>query len=792
MATSISQYVLKVHSRCNLACDHCYVYEHADQSWRTKQQVISSQTVAMAARRIREHAIVHRLADVFVVLHGGEPMLLGKTRMRALLDVLISQVESVADLDLRIHTNGLLLDEQWCAMFREYGVKVGVSLDGDRAANDRHRVFADGRGSHDQVLDALRLLRRPENRHLYAGILCTVDLANDPVAVYRALAAQEPPNLDLLLPHATWERPPYRPVGQRSPYADWLMQVYRCWDRDGRRIPIRIFNSVLSTARGGSSLTEALGTDPGDLLVIDTNGDWEQPDSMKTAFDGAAATGMNVSGHAVDEVAAHPAIVARQGGVAALCATCRACPVVRVCGGGLYAHRFGPDPHARRRSGTDPAEFDHPSVYCADLKALIDAVLAANRIPAPRAVVRAVAGSAVSDEPETPATRPAHELPDGAFDSLASGPGDVASVDALAGVRMSEVRSLVAAVAASEAGWRGPDLRAAADEGWALLCALSRDHPRAVDEVFAHPYTYAWALRCLRPPPAADIDLDRAHLASLAAAAAFRAGFPAELPSPVRDGYAHLPTVGAIAADPGPGRTQVVTLTPGGRPTARGGGRWRMARYLNGPPFRHLAVEDLDPFRDCQQWPAADRLSLPEWWAWRRDLAAAGQHLADTVPGYTRGLVAGLRAVVPLRPTVASTRSASARQAFGAVAVARPGDHAPNGELSGLLLHEFQHVKLNVLLDLHPLSQPGSRARFRVPWRDEPRPPEAALHGTYAFLALTHLHRAEGRAARATYLRYRSWICGVADDLLRATGVLTSAGERFVSGMAIAAESAVT
>ena len=30
----LSQIVLKIHSRCDLACDHCYVYEAADQSWR--------------------------------------------------------------------------------------------------------------------------------------------------------------------------------------------------------------------------------------------------------------------------------------------------------------------------------------------------------------------------------------------------------------------------------------------------------------------------------------------------------------------------------------------------------------------------------------------------------------------------------------------------------------------------------------------------------------------------------------------------------------------------------------
>jgi hypothetical protein len=31
------QIVVKIHSRCNLACDHCYVYEHADQGWRYEE-----------------------------------------------------------------------------------------------------------------------------------------------------------------------------------------------------------------------------------------------------------------------------------------------------------------------------------------------------------------------------------------------------------------------------------------------------------------------------------------------------------------------------------------------------------------------------------------------------------------------------------------------------------------------------------------------------------------------------------------------------------------------------------
>lgn len=56
----------------------------------------------------------------------------------------------------------------------------------------------------------------------------------------------------------------------------------------------------------------------------------------------------------------HPAIVARQIGPAALCRTCRSCPINAICGAGNYPHRY--------RAGSG---FLNPSVYCADLRRLI-------------------------------------------------------------------------------------------------------------------------------------------------------------------------------------------------------------------------------------------------------------------------------------------------------------------------------------------------------------------------------------------------------------------------------------
>jgi uncharacterized protein len=358
------QFVLKVHSRCNLACDYCYVYEHADQSWRSQPLVMSESTLTRAAERIAEHARLHRLTDVWVVLHGGEPLLAGRDRLAFAVSVLRRTVRT-ARVHVSVQTNGVLLDDTFCQLFAELDVKVGISLDGDAAAMDRHRLDPRGRSTHERVVASIDRLRSARWESLYAGLLCTVDIANDPVETYTALLRHRPPMIDLLLPHATWASPPPGAGVGATPYGDWLVAVFDRWYSAPRReTGVRLFEEILSLVLGGRSHTEAIGLSAVDILVVETDGQLEQVDSLKVAYDGAAATGLNVSDHSFDAALAHPGIRARHGGLDALSQECRRCPIVQVCGGGLYAHRF--------RLGTG---FDNPSVYCADLLRLIDHVI---------------------------------------------------------------------------------------------------------------------------------------------------------------------------------------------------------------------------------------------------------------------------------------------------------------------------------------------------------------------------------------------------------------------------------
>ena len=757
MSASVSQYVLKVYGQCDLSCDHCYVYENLDQSWRHKPRSIAGATVAQAAARITEHAGLHQLKQVAVVLHGGEPLLLGYDRMRDVLRTLRTVIDPVMRLRLTIHSNGVRLDERFCDLFAAYDVRVGISLDGDRTANDRHRRFAGGRSSYDKVLQALALLRKAEYRHLFAGILCTVDVANDPIAVYEALLAQDPPRLDLLLPHATWDHPPHLPPGEHAPYAAWLRQIHDRWVADGRPVPIRLFDSLVAAWQGRRSGSEAAGLDPVDLLVIETDGSWEQADSLKIAYDGAPATGFDVFSHSVDEAAAHPGMAGRRAGISGLCPLCRACPLVQACGGGLYAHRY--------KTGSG---FENPSVYCEDLKILIPAVTDAAK-PTRRA-----------REGHEPGGRDL--LLDESFDLLAAGPGDRAAMEALADTRYSVNRALVAAVAASLS--TSGDLGQAAVEGWRLLSALDAGHATAVREILTYPYVGAWAVRCLTGATDAEADMRRAHLAGLAAAVALRAGIDTELALPVRAGSVYLPAVGAFAVDAGTNPIARVHVSGSGITCPQSTGQWLAVRRVDAAGMS-VTVDDIDPFRDCQAWAAAARLPTATWESWRRALTTAAAQLTAELPVYGSVIGAGLRSVVPIRPLASGLRqSATARQAFGAVAVALPEDP---GSLCELLLHEMQHLKLTALGDLFDLFDRTDDRRFWVPWRGDTRPVEGLLHGTYAYVAVAELWRSRAMAAPdaqalGRYRVYRSWVEDAIDTLLRA-GSLRPAGERFVVGM---------
>lgn len=357
------QFVLKIHGRCDLACSYCYVYTMADQRWRARPRVMSRKTMDQTAQRIAEHTRSHGLASIEVIMHGGEPLLAGPDRITHCVSGVRAAVGDDVEVYVNIQTNGTLLDSDYLRLFHELRVSVGVSLDGDQTAQDRNRRRANGRSSYSEVSRALRELSGEQHRALFSGLLCTIDLRNDPITTYESLLCFSPPKVDFLLPHGNWSSPPRDrvPGSPDTPYADWLIAVFERWYGAARQeTHVRMFDEIINVLLGGQSRVEGVGLSPIRMVVVETDGAIEQSDSLASAYHGAAATGMHVVDDSFDAALWLPEFSLRQLGAPTLAAECRVCRVHRICGGGLHVHRF-----SQNRG------FDNASVYCPDLYRLI-------------------------------------------------------------------------------------------------------------------------------------------------------------------------------------------------------------------------------------------------------------------------------------------------------------------------------------------------------------------------------------------------------------------------------------
>ncbi|MFI9050243.1 FxsB family cyclophane-forming radical SAM/SPASM peptide maturase [Streptomyces sp. NPDC053427] len=398
-AAPFRQFVIKIHSRCNLACSYCYIYAGPDRSWRDRPPLVPAATVRQTALRIAEHARTHRLREIRIDLHGGEPLLTGPGPLLDQAAAVRAALPAHCTATFGVQTNGTLLTPYVTDTLAAAGFRLGLSLDGGTPALNRRRLDHAGRPSWPAAARAAGLLR--ERPDAFAGILCTLDITADPAEVYGSLRALDPPMLDFLLPHANWSSPPpatpercprpapHDPAG-RTPYGDWLCTVFDLWWDGGPGPRVRMFTEILGLLLGRPSSSEAIGLSPVVAAVVDTNGAIEQVDSLRSAYEGAAATGLDVFRHTFDDALAHPGIAARQRGRDGLGAQCRRCALMTVCGGGNYAHRY--------RAG--PTGFANPSVYCADLERLIRHIAA-----------RLDAAVPPARRPPQPLPEPLHDAP---------------------------------------------------------------------------------------------------------------------------------------------------------------------------------------------------------------------------------------------------------------------------------------------------------------------------------------------------------------------------------------------
>ena len=356
----IGTVVVKVASRCNLACTYCYMYQMADRSWLGQPRFIGVETLHTLGERLADYAGQRALPSVTVVAHGGEPLLMGAVRLREFLAVIDASLrQSGCTPHLGVQTNGTLIDDEFVDLFREYEVGVGVSLDGPITAHDRYRVDKHGKGSSSATLRGISGLRgTTRDKHAIGGMLSYAHIDCQPGEFLTFFTELRIDNLDVLFPDFNHDTIPasYR----EGALARWMIELFDLWIEGSDELEIRTFAVIMHLLLGGRFGYESFGANSLGVLVVETDGGYHASDTLKSSYDGVTATGMNVLRHEIREVEEFPLVRAASSKAVSAAAECLACPIFDVCGGGLLAHRYS----AKRG-------FDQPSVYCEDIQAIV-------------------------------------------------------------------------------------------------------------------------------------------------------------------------------------------------------------------------------------------------------------------------------------------------------------------------------------------------------------------------------------------------------------------------------------
>lgn len=156
--------LLKASSGCNLHCLYC-----SGSCGDGPRLDLTEKDCSLLVKELP--AILKEGEAVTFLWHGGEPTLLEAKDFVKMQTVLNELRSAGHEIHYQMQTNAYHLDEEWLDTLACFKVHVGVSIDGPQPLHDVFRKTHEGKGSYDQVMANIDLLRE---KFISVALLCTI------------------------------------------------------------------------------------------------------------------------------------------------------------------------------------------------------------------------------------------------------------------------------------------------------------------------------------------------------------------------------------------------------------------------------------------------------------------------------------------------------------------------------------------------------------------------------------------------------------------------------------------
>ena len=134
---------------CNIQCPPC----------KTRDVTMDEETVKSVIEAVKRETKMRGSSQLWTVLFGGEPLVELDTTFRISKEISEWAKREGIIFNNSLVSNGTLLSEEVIDKFKPYITSMQVQLEGSRDYHDRIRVYTNGEGTFDDVIESLMLLK---------------------------------------------------------------------------------------------------------------------------------------------------------------------------------------------------------------------------------------------------------------------------------------------------------------------------------------------------------------------------------------------------------------------------------------------------------------------------------------------------------------------------------------------------------------------------------------------------------------------------------------------------------
>ncbi len=255
---------------CNLDCQYCfYLDREADPYKALPARQMSLETL----ERLVDTYLFYSYPNSVFAFQGGEPMLAGLPFFKKLVEFEKQYGRDGQNVSNALQTNGVLIDDAWCDLFREYNFLVGISIDGPEEVHDTYRFNKAGHGTWSQVMRAIETLKKNKVEFNALCVLsqANVEKARDIYRFFRGLGIDYVQYIPLSEFDAGGNPLPFTITPEQ--YGRFLAETFDLWWPERRKVRIRFFDNLAEALAGQKPGSCTLHETCDSYCVVEYNGD---------------------------------------------------------------------------------------------------------------------------------------------------------------------------------------------------------------------------------------------------------------------------------------------------------------------------------------------------------------------------------------------------------------------------------------------------------------------------------------------------------------------------------------